>query len=122
MARDTEINPNKFYFWCYRNYKPNLLPISYYTVYQAKYTVIKTHGKEALDVLYVIKGSTAIRRKMSLGINCFYINRKPKWLPIYYIPPESKLSPQKRFIYRSKIDRRIKKEKSLESYYIHSHG
>lgn len=90
---DEKIFRSRYYVWCYdRNFKVNLIPISWDNRQLAKFVLSNCFGKEVLKYLFIIKGSKAIREKMVLGKNSFFNQgtQKMDFVRKYYIPPEWK--------------------------------
>lgn len=105
-VNDTKIYKNKYYPWYYmENLKVNLVPISYYTLAQAKLTLEKQFGNKGMKELKIIKGSKAIEEGMVLGKNAFKLDGKSYQVKKYYIPPEYNFNRSLRRVY-SKMLRR----------------
>lgn len=96
-VNDQKIYRNKYYPWYYTDkLKVNLVPISYYTLEQAKFTLEKQFGNLTKAELYIIKGSKAIEEGMVLGKNAFRLNGKSYQVKKYYIPTEYAISSTRR--------------------------
>lgn len=89
---DAKIYRDRYYVWCYLNFKVNLIPISWDDRKLAKFVLSNCFGKQVFNTLHIIKGSKAIRNKMTFGKNSFY-NEELKKMDVvrkYYIPPQWK--------------------------------
>lgn len=87
-AYDNVIHKDRFYFWCYRKYKPNLIKVYFYTEKHAMVTIKKYYGDEVLKTLFLIRGKDAIANGWTFGVNSFEYKGKKCHVKKWYIPPE----------------------------------
>lgn len=70
---DTKIYVNKWYPWCYKDYKPTLVLQGWFKPKEAKEKYYLTYGPHALDHIKFIQGGEAIARGFEIG-QSLYIN------------------------------------------------
>lgn len=116
--QDIKIYRNRYYVWCYRDFKINLIPISWDDRKLAKFVLSNCFGKQVFDTLHIIKGSKAIRNKWSFGKNSFYNEDTKKYERVrkFYIPPQWKKDKHTRRHFMLRLYR-VHKEDFLKRYY-----
>jgi hypothetical protein len=72
---DKQIYLNKYYPWCYKDYKPTLVLQGWYDYKQAKKKYYLTYGPDALKYVRFVRGDQAIARKFAIGKNLFINGR-----------------------------------------------
>lgn len=123
-TQDEKIFRDRYYVWCYnKNYEVNLIPISWENRDLAKYVLSNCFGKRVLKYLFIIKGSKAIREKMTLGKNSFFNEETQKmdFVRKYYIPPEWRKDKHTRRHFLLRLYR-YKGDNLLQRYYSLTYG
>lgn len=86
--RKKYIQKSRYYPWYYRGLEINLIPVAFFSLAEAYYTMEKNYGKAIFQTIKFIKGRDAILKGWKLGKNSFYHNGKWKALKVFHIPPE----------------------------------
>lgn len=104
-VNDRTIHRKKYYPWFYhpKTLKLNLVPVSFYTLYQARFTLEHQFGKKCWETLNIVKGSVAIRNGWELGKNSFWVDGRRRQVKKRYIPPEYAFSKSRRRTYVKRI-------------------
>lgn len=128
-VNDQKIYRKKYYAWYYNDkLKVNLIPISWYTYEQARYTLLKQFGNQGIRELKIIPGSKAIDEGMELGKNVYWVNGKNYQVKKFYIPSEYNINKSTRRTYIKKLKRRNKINKPsgvnrlLKTYRLITYG
>lgn len=75
---DDRIYLHKWYPWCYKDYKPTLVLVGWYSIERAKDVMTRKFGKDALKEIKFVKGKDALERDFQVGAS-LYIGGK--WVP-----------------------------------------
>lgn len=104
-VNEGRIYANKFYPYYFitnqdiKGVKVNVVPISYYTRYQARITLMGQFGKHWHRHLHVASGRQILERGWVLGKNSVRINGKHYQIKKFYIPIEYGYNRGQRYIY-----------------------
>lgn len=125
-VNEGRIYANKFYpYYFTQDLKVNVVPISYYTRYQARFTLSKQFGNWK-DLFHIASGRQILERGWTLGKNSIRVNGKSYQIKKYYIPLEyatnrsRRRSFQKRLRKVLKIGKRSQINQFLKTYYFHA--
>lgn len=75
---DDRIYLHKWYPWCYKDYKPTLVLVGWYSVERAKDVMIRKFGKDALKEIKFVKGRDALEKDFKVGVSLYIGGR---WIP-----------------------------------------
>lgn len=116
---ELKIDRNRYYVWCYMDYRVNLIPISFCDRKTAKYTLSKCFGEAVFQELKIIKGKVAKKRGYQLGKNAFInpTTKKRDFVRKFYIPPEYRKDRSSRRWFLKRLYK-----SNLHRYYIKTYG
>lgn len=113
-VNEGRIYANKFYPYYYttseniKDIKVNVVPIAYYTRYQAKFTLQGQFGKHWHRVLHIASGRQILERGWELGKNSVWVDGKRYQVKKFHIPPEYAYNRGQRYVYIRKLRNIIK--------------
>lgn len=124
-VNEDRIYANKFYpYFFTESLRVNVVPISFYTRYQARFTLSKQFGKHWHKYVRIGSGKHILKKGWRLGINSVYKEGKRYQVRKFYIPPEYRYHKNQRRKYIKELRKVLKEGKRsninrfLKTYYF----
>lgn len=124
-VNEDRIYANKFYpYYFTEDLRVNVVPVKFYTRYQAKLTLKGQFGKDWYKYLKIATGRMILSRGWKFGKNSVMIEGKHHQIRRYYIPLEWNYNKRKRKVFRRLMDKTLKIGKRsminqfLKTYYM----
>lgn len=110
--KESRIFPKKYYCYYYTyKYRVNLVPISFYSILQARFTLRGQFGKEYVEYFKIIQGKKALERGWKLGKIGIMLHGKYHQIKKYHIPPEYDTNKITRKAFSEKLKKILKNGK-----------
>lgn len=125
-VNETRIYPKRFYPYYYTKFlMVNVIPVSFFSIYQARFTLSKQFGDNWNKHMRIAMGRTILERGWVFGTNFIRIDGKRSQIRKFYIPPEysDNRGSRNQFIHTLRKNLNSKRKRSainrfLKDYYI----